>query len=143
MKRFLLVLSVLGISLFQFSCKDKGGEEASCDSIVISSENLFTNAERDHVFIDEVKLNGDCLEFTYSSSGCDSKSWIVKLIDSETILESDPPQRNLLLSFKNDEKCLAYFTENMSFDISNLKIKGENKIILNIENSNKTITYQY
>ena len=68
--------------------------------------------------------------------------WELKLIDSEDILESNPPQRNLRLSLKNEESCLAYITKELTFDISNLQVNG-NKVQLNLTNSDKNILYKY
>jgi len=82
------------------------------------------------------------LKINFSSSGCNGDTWELKLIDSEDILESNPPQRNLRLSLKNEESCLAYITKELTFDISNLQVNG-NKVQLNLTNSDKNILYKY
>ena len=82
------------------------------------------------------------MKINFSSSGCNGDTWELKLIDSEDILESNPPQRNLRLSLKNEESCLAYITKELTFDISNLQVNG-NKVQLNLTNSDKNILYKY
>jgi hypothetical protein len=64
------------------------------------------------------------------------------LIDSEAILESNPPQRNLRLSLKNEESCEAIINKEVSFDISKLQVDGK-KVLLNIFNSSGQILYEY
>ena len=87
-------------------------------------------------------INDNCLKINFSSGGCNGDTWELKLIDSEDILESYPPQRNLRLSLKNEELCEAYITKELTFDISNLQVDG-NKVQLNLTNSDKNILYEY
>ena len=82
------------------------------------------------------------MKINFSSSGCGGETWEIKLIDSEDIMESNPPQRNLRLSLKNEEVCLAIVTKELTFDISNLQVGG-NRVQLNITNSEETILYEY
>lgn len=93
----------------------------------------------------DLEINDDCLKIKFSSSGCDGKTWETKLIDSVGIMESFPPQRNLRLSLKNEELCLRIVTKELTFDISNLKVDG-NQVLLNVSNSNgqsEQILYEY
>ena len=62
--------------------------------------------------------------------------------DSEIILESIPPQRELRLSLKNEEACLAFITKEFTFDISSLRVDG-NQVQLKIVNADETILYEY
>lgn len=66
----------------------------------------------------------------------------MKLVDSEEIFEFYPPQRNLKLSLSNQEDCEAFITKEMSFDISNLQVDG-NQVQLNITNAEESILYEY
>ena len=90
-----------------------------------------------------LEINGDCLVINFSASGCDGNTWIVKLIDSEQILESNPIQRNLRISLENNEDCTAVPNKTLTFDISNLQIQDDNRIYLNITNSGDQILYEY
>lgn len=78
----------------------------------------------------------------FSASGCDGETWTVQLIDSEAILESSPPQRHLKFMIENNESCEAYITKDQSFDVSNLKVDG-NQVQLNITNAEQNTIYKY
>lgn len=136
---FSLLIGFLG-------CKESG-DPLCCDTFfdneVIINNTLFTNTSKEDATIQSVEIFGDIVTITFSASGCDGNSWEVLLIDSEKISESNPPQRNLILSLENEELCDAYITKEISFDISKLKIEGVNKIQLNIVNSDDEILYEY
>ena len=114
----------------------------TCDQKVKISEYEFLNAPDDQLVIDTLEINGDCLKITFSSGGCDGESWEIKLIDSASVVYTDPPQRNLRLSLKNEELCDAWITKEITFDISALHL-GTNNVILNIVNSGDQITFHY
>jgi len=118
-----------------------GVDKLSCDQGVIISPEEYKNAPNDPFSITEIKISGDCLKVQFSASGCDGNSWIVKLIDSGNIAESYPCQRTLRLSLDNKELCAAVFVNEISFDISDLQIVGNDKVILHI--SGEEIVYQY
>ena len=82
------------------------------------------------------------MEINFRAGGCDGDTWELKLIDSEEVFESDPPQRNLRLSLKNEELCEVYIERELTFDISNLQVNG-NRVQLNITNSDDEILYEY
>ena len=114
----------------------------SCDALAILSNFQFINADTNIFDINSVTLNGDCLIANISASGCDGASWVLKLIDSEDILESNPPQRNIRLTLLNQEACLAYITREISFDISGLQVDGD-QVQLNLTNTNESFLYNY
>lgn len=113
-----------------------------CDQKVLVSETQYINAPNDALHIYETEIHGDCLGIKFGSSGCSGVSWIVKLVASEAILKSLPPQRNIRLSLENNELCEAYFTREMYFDISELR-SGEDGTILNIINADTSVLYEY
>jgi len=140
----IIVLILMGLSML--SCSDNNDDnvnETNCDSEVIISSQGYTNASFDGLTINSLEITDDCLKVTYSASGCDGDSWELELIDSEAILESFPVQRNLTFSFTNEEACLAYFTKEKTFDISNLQLEEYNSIWLNITGFEDSILYQY
>jgi len=113
----------------------------SCDQGVIISPEEFNNAPKDPLSITEMTITGDCLNIKFSASGCDGNTWIVKLIDSGNVAESYPCQRTLRLSLDNKEECLAVPGKEISFDISDLQIVGNDKVILHV--SGQEILYEY
>ena len=74
----ILLLLVIAFS----SCKkDDENDCYFCEQQVVISEDLYLTAPNDHLVIDSLKINGDCLKINFSSSGCNGDSWQLKLID--------------------------------------------------------------
>ena len=145
MKKILLLIG-FGITFLSCSNDDdknnQKGNSNTCDFKTLVSSSQYKNAPSDQLEINSLEINDDCLKIEFRSGGCDGDTWEVKLIDSEGVLESYPPQRNLRLSLKNEELCDAYITKEVTFDISNLQVDGD-KVKLNITNSDKDILYEY
>ena len=140
----MLKLYTLLSLLFIISCKQEI-IETTCDQEVFISSNAYNNNSSANLTINSVAIVDNCLIINFGASGCDGSSWQEKLIDSEEILESSPVQRNLIFSLENSEICLAYFTKEVSFDISSLQISSESSMVLNIENgiNNFNVLYEY
>ncbi len=117
-------------------------KQVNCDLKTIISAELYKNDLNNSLSINSIILDENCLKVSYSSSGCDGNTWEIQLIDSGEVLESDPVQRNLKLSLKNDELCLFEITKEVSFDLSNLKGDGD-RSVLHIKNWNTPIIYKY
>ena len=118
--------------------------EPGCDAFnVIVDAAEYQNAESGTFALVGNEYNGDCLLVSFSASGCSGDTWDLRLIDSDEILESFPPQRNLRLVLINNEACLAVFTQFREFDLRALRIEGNNEVILNIEGFSESITYSY
>ena len=139
----ILILTIIGIAVLSCSDNDDNGNSNNCNFSSIVSAEQYENAPSDQLTINNLEINGDCLVINFSASGCDGNIWIVKLIDSEQILESNPIQRNLRISLENNEDCNAVPNKTLTFDISNLQIQDDNRIYLNITNSGDQILYQY
>ncbi|WP_157804946.1 hypothetical protein [Confluentibacter lentus] len=137
------ILMIIVLSLALLGCnKDEDDNSIDCKFTTLISSEAYQNAPSDLVAINSLEINGDCLKINFSAGGCNGNSWEIILIDSEDISESLPAQRNLRLSLKNEELCYAYITKELTFDISNLKVSG-NQVQLNITNSFDTILYEY
>lgn len=140
MIKILLLVSVL---LSSMSCSDGNEPDPKgCDLGTTISQDLFRNAPADQVTINSLEIENDCLKINFSASGCNGESWKVRLIDSGSIKESDPPQRDLRLSLDNDEMCEAFITRELSFNIASLKVQG-GSVLLNLANSGDQILYAY
>jgi len=143
MKAFKLIFGTIFIGLTLTFCdKETECPLPVCDQSVIVDEEQYANAPDDLLTVTSIELDHDCLKITFGSSGCSGSSWEVKLIDSGDIQYSDPPQRNLRLSLKNQELCDAYFAKEITFDISELRVNGD-KVLLNLTNSGDQILYDY
>jgi hypothetical protein len=139
----ILILILFGTTILSCSNDDNGGNSNNCDFETIVSAEQYENAPSDQLNINSLEINSNCLKINFSASGCDGNSWEVKLIDSEQIMESNPVQRNLRLSLKNNEDCTAVPSKTLTFDISELQILDDNQVYLNITNSDDQILYEY
>lgn len=136
----LVVISVFFITLT--ACDKDDNNSINCDKQVVISADEYNTAPTDQMTINNLEINGDCLKIDFSSGGCSGDTWELKLIDSGALLYSNPPQRNLRLSLKNEELCEAYITKELTFDIRELQVEG-NQVLLNIINSDDQILYEY
>jgi len=143
-KYIVLIISTLPLfsNCISISEENNSDNMQEDELVVIIDKNMFDNAPSDHVDIQSFSINNNVFSITFSASGCSGSSWELKLITDGSILESNPPQRNLRLSLNNNELCEAYITKELSFDISGLKTDG-NKLILNLINSDSSIIYEY
>ena len=142
--RIQLAILYSTIGLVLTACDDYTETDCftACSQPVIINADEYQNAPNDALEIVNFQLEGDCLVIRFESGGCDGNSWGIKLIDSEAIMESYPPQRNLRLSLKNQEPCDAIVIKEVAFNISSLRLIYD-KIKLNITNSGDQILYEY
>ncbi len=134
---------LFSFSLIVLSCKSDDDCTTACDQSTIISAQQFENAPDAPLNINNLTIEGDCLRVKFSASGCSGNTWVVKLIDKGVVLESNPPQRILRVSLLNNEACLAVFTQEYTFDITNLRVENTNEVLLNITNSDEQILYSY
>lgn len=139
-------LSLILLTLLCIGCSDDDDNATPdpilCDFNTLISAEQYANAPSDGLVINSMDIEGDCLSISFSSSGCDGNTWVVALIDSESVFESAPPQRNVRLSLENNEVCLAIVPKELSFDISGLQVVG-GSVLLNVTNSGESILYEY
>jgi len=143
-KRLFLIFIILTI----FGCsndddnRNPNPSPNNCELETVISAEQYDKAPSHQLVINNLEIEKNCLKIDFSSGGCDGSTWEIKLIDSEVVLESNPPKRNLRLSLKSKELCEAFITKEVTFDISKLQVEG-NKVQLNITNSDKNILYEY
>ena len=135
-----LIVALLAISTF--SCSNESTQPTNNGSMVVISQEQFLNAPTDPLIINSLEIIDDNIKINFSSSGCNGDTWVVKLIDSEAVLESIPPQRNLKLSLENKEVCQAVITRDLTIDISSLQVDG-NQVELHFVNSDLKVLYEY
>lgn len=116
------------------------GYEVYCDFIKTVEPEEFSVLESDDFTIHATEVVGNCLEITFSASGCDGKSWETKLIASNTVLDVIPTVVSSFFELTNNELCEAVITKTVSFDISNFEV-GVDKPSLFITNAGKNITF--
>jgi hypothetical protein len=136
---------ILGVTIFCFcliSCGKDVDFSAICEQRVEINAGEYKTAPNDLLNISELEIIDDCLRIKFWAGGCNGTTWELRLIDSETIFYSYPPQRTLRLSLKNEELCKALIAREETYDISKLQIGGT-KILLNIAKADAQILYEY
>ena len=133
---------LLLLSLLTSCAKTDTSPAGACDQGVQISASTYESAPTDEVTINSLVLSADCLTINFSAGGCSGSTWDLKLVDSGAVMESFPPQRNLIFSLKNEELCYAYITKEISFNLSELQVEG-NQVVLNITNTDDEVLYVY
>lgn len=121
---------------------DDSGSKA-CGENVLVDAIFFENGPSMSLGITKMKINQDCLEISFNSSGCNGDTWIVKLVDSGEVTQTTPPQRTLRLSLSSEELCEAIVEKIISFDLTSIQIQGSNQVLLKISNNDSQILYEY
>ena len=133
---------ILLISFYINSCHDEN-IVTPCTQLLLIGNEIYDNYPDDQLKISDVSLEGNCLQINFGASGCSGNSWIFELVGREDVLYSDPPQRLIRLSLKNNEICDAFIGKSVTFDISPSRSISGNKIILNLDGWDKKIVYEY
>ena len=138
-----LLCSFCLVLLLSTQCADNDPAVSQCSSNVRIDNLAYKNANSAYYNLINTEIYSDCLTIHISASGCSGESWILELIDSDSVTESFPPQRHLKFALTNSEACLAVFSKSESFDLASLRLDGINEVILNIEDFSDTIIYSY
>jgi hypothetical protein len=139
-------LSSLFLVLLTTQCiKDDGVNSVptNCDALTLIDSFTYENAATSPYTINSAVLNDDCLVINISASGCDGNSWLIELLDSGGVSDSNPPQRSTKLFLTNDEDCLTVINRVRSFDLSTLQIDDASEIMINIDGLSEPILYSY
>jgi len=117
---------------------------STCDLMAqVIAEPNFDAIETSNVFLTIVTLNGNCLEVTLESSGCDPNNWEMNLYGTSDFDPVVPVQRDVKVELINNEVCLAIFEKTVSFDLTPFQVIGQNEVVLNIEGWSDPIIYEY
>ncbi|WLD23576.1 hypothetical protein NU10_12835 [Flavobacterium dauae] len=139
---------VLFIGVFFVSCDFmddhiKNPGTTTCDKSAVEDATRFNQVSTNNYTITNVVLNGNCLEITVSSSGCNPNNWDMNFVASEVVVETLPNQWNAKVELINNEACQAVFQKTVSFDLKDFQWTGQNQVLLNIDGWNTPILYQY
>lgn len=140
----LKAILIFTVSIGMITCqKDDDSENTGpCDKRVIENKALFDNTETGKYKIKSAVVSGDCLEMEISSGGCDGNSWEMELVDSGTVVNSNPVQRFVRVALKNEELCEAQITKKVSFDLSPLQRDGK-PVSLELDEWEEKLLYEY
>ena len=143
------LFNLLIIMLVFVSCKGDDSlccphpNPTNCNEFSIIDEAKYNQINTNNYSITNVVLNGDCLEITVSSSGCNPNNWDMNFVASEVVVETLPNQWNAKVELINNEACQAVFQETVSFDLTPFQITGQDQVQIKIQGWNTSIMYQY
>lgn len=115
----------------------------NCNENAIEDATRFSQISTANYYIDNVVLNGDCLEVTISSSGCNPDNWEMSLIGARSLATVSPPDVGVKVELINNDACLAVFKKTVSFNVTPFQWAGQSQVRLVIDGWNSPILYQY
>jgi hypothetical protein len=129
--------------LMNTQCDDDTVVSIPCDQTIVVDAGFYESVESNLYELNSAEIIDNCLAINISASGCDGNSWSMVLVDSGSVAESSPEQRYLKFVLTNEEACLAFVSQERSFDVTPIQVDGSNEIILNIEGFTEPLTYSY
>lgn len=131
---------ILGILLLCFAgCSDD--DSLACKKTIVDN-TTYSNIVNDEFTITDVTLVSNCIKITIEYGGGCGEA-IVDLIAEEDIFESSPVQRNIQISFSDNDDCEALIKKEYHFSVTPLRVENENTVQLNIENYPEPILFEY
>ncbi len=137
------LIITLAFFLIFVTCKKDDNKLVSGSKLLIGKE-YFNDYPKDPFLISKAEISGDTLTITFSASCCSNANWVTNLVGSETILYSDPPQREIRLSFSNSGiTCDMLCAKAFEFDLTPAKLDNTHTIKLNLEGWGSQLSYNY
>lgn len=145
MKKVFLLMFLTGIFFTSCHYLDDVAHPviSNCDKDAIFDGDRYQQVSTANYQVDNVVLNGDCLEVTISSSGCHPDNWEMNLVGAISLAAVSPPDVGIKVELINNDACLAVFKKTVSFDITPLQFTGQSQVRLVIDGWNSPILYQY
>jgi hypothetical protein len=105
-------------------------EELNCAPFIDLYFNNYDSLQRDPIFIQEAFVDGDCLQIKLSySGGCEDHTIDLARMHPWTASSSTIPTFEIKHN-ANGDLCEAYFTKELRFDLTPLKMEGINEFVL-------------
>jgi hypothetical protein len=125
------------------SCRKDDDNILSGSKLLIGKE-YFNDYPNDPVIISNAEISGDTLIITFTASCCSTTNWITNLVGSEKFLYSDPPQREIRLSFKSGNQfCDMLCGKTVQFDLTPARLANSNTIKLNLSGWGSQLIYNF
>jgi hypothetical protein len=148
--RNLVIVTVFLFGAFS-SCKQDDLKSASVNCTPFVNLNYFNydSLKRDPIFLEEYKINGDCLELTFSYGGCTQDHAIdLAFIQPECGTPPLPPPTFEIRHNSNGELCKMLVTETRKFDLTPLQNPDSTKISFIVsypidESNFKSVSLEY
>lgn len=111
-------------------------EELSCAPYVDLYFNNYDSLARDPVFIHDAFVDGDCLQIKLSySGGCQEHNINLARMHPWTASSTTIPTFEVRHNAHND-LCEAYFTKELRYDLTPLKLEGKKEFVLTAKLTN-------
>ena len=117
--------------------------KSKCNEKAVLDHVAFPQVNTTNYGVTNVVLNGDCLEITVSSSGCNPDNWDMNLIGVASKTNIYPPLFHAKIELVNNEACQAVFQKTVSFDLTPFQMAGQNTVQIALDGWNTKIMYQY
>ncbi|KAF0235892.1 MAG: hypothetical protein FD181_3199 [Prolixibacteraceae bacterium] len=114
-------------------------EELNCAPYIDLYFSNYDSLARDPVFIHEAFMDGDCLQIKLSySGGCKTHTIDLARMHPWTASSSAVPTFEIRHN-ANGDMCEAYFTKELRFDLSSLRLEGKKEFVLTAKLTNGTM----
>lgn len=138
--KFILIATLI---LINWSCASTTEPNLkTCTNKVVIDDTLFQSAPNDQFMFDSVWINGDCLHLVVRYSGGCGDAFF-NLYTSHSIIKTNPPGRDLRISFEDLDNCEALIQKELSYDLTPLRLVGTNTIFIWINDLEQKLIYKY
>ena len=111
-------------------------EELNCAPYIDLYFSNYDSLARDPIYLHEAFVDGDCLQIKLSySGGCKEHTIDLALMHPWTASSSTVPTFEIRHNANND-MCEAYFTKELRFDLTPLKLEGKKEFVLTAKLTN-------
>lgn len=105
-------------------------EELNCAPYIDLYFNNYDSLARDPIYLHEAFVDGDCLQIKISySGGCKQHTIDLARMHPRTASSSTVPTFEIRHN-ANGDLCEAWFTKELRFDLSSLRLEGKKKFVL-------------
>lgn len=145
MKKVFLLMFLTGIFFTSCHYLDDVAHPviSNCDKDAIFDGDRYQQVSTANYQVDNVVLNGDCLEVTITSSACLPEHLEMNLIATGSLATVYPPLVMAKIELTIHSLCTVIQQRTVSFDLTPLQMSGANQIQLSILDWNTPILYQY
>jgi hypothetical protein len=114
-------------------------EELNCAPYVDLYFSNYDSLARDPIYLQEAFVDGDCLQIKISySGGCKQHTIDLARMHPWTASSSKVPTFEIRHNANND-MCEAYFTKELRFDLTSLRLEGKKEFVLTAKLTNGSV----
>lgn len=133
------------ITAFMIGCNSDDDNVRSSlgnSNVILVDEDLFLNAPNDEFEIIVASISDNNLNITlFYGGGCGNIYY--DLVTGNDYLETTPIQKNIRIAFDDKDNCEAGIELELSFDLTQIQVSNTDRIILNLDNWEDQIEYNY